>query len=160
MSQKPEDSDGFVNRVKPPVGILAVFYEFLRYVLVGGSAFVIDIGILYLARTYLFQSLATTGILLATACGFIAGLVYNYTLSIIFVFKNAVETAKAHKIRSFVVFTVIGIIGLVLTELMMFAGVRIAGERFYLAVKIVTAGVVLLWNYIARKVFVFKGASV
>ncbi|MDR2509274.1 MAG: GtrA family protein [Spirochaetaceae bacterium] len=135
-------------------------YEFLRYVLVGGSAFVIDIGVLYFTKTYIFQKLATSGILAATACGFIAGLIYNYTLSILFVFKNACETVAAHKTRSFIVFTIIGLIGLGLTELLMYTGIRLAGSPFYLVVKVVTAGVVLLWNYIARKLLVFKGAVI
>jgi hypothetical protein len=42
----------------------------------------------------------------------------------------------------------------------MYTGIRLAGSPFYLVVKVVTAGVVLLWNYIARKLLVFKGAVI
>jgi putative flippase GtrA len=103
--------------------------------------------------------LATFGILLATACGFIIGLVFNYVFSFIFVFKQIDEKAQKHKIRSFVIFTVIGVIGLWLTELFMYAGIKLFGQTVYLIIKIVTAIVVLLWNYIARKMFIFKGVQ-
>ena len=59
--------------------------EFLRYVLVGGSAFVVDFAVLYLTRTYLFGSLGQEGILLATAIAFLAGLAFNYIFSILFI---------------------------------------------------------------------------
>jgi putative flippase GtrA len=136
---------------------LPKIFEFFRYTLVGGVAFVIDFSVLYISKTFLFYRLGTFGILLATAMGFISGLVVNYTLSISFVFKKIDEKAKQHKIRSFILFTVIGIVGLVITELSMYAGIRLFGEKWYLAVKTIIAGIVLLWNYIARKVLIFKG---
>jgi len=139
---------------------LPVVREFLRYLVVGGSAFVVDIGALYLTRTFVFQNLGTAGILLATACGFTAGLAYNYVLSTRFVFKIIDPGAARHKIRSFVLFAIIGVAGLALTELCMYAGTRLLGQRFYLAVKVVTAGLVLLWNYGARKLIIFKGAKI
>jgi putative flippase GtrA len=96
------------------------------------------------------------GILLAAAFGFIAGLIFNYIFSLIFVFRHTNENAKQHKIRSFILFTVIGVIGLLITEVCMFAGIHIFGQKWYLAVKIITAGIVLMWNYIARKILIFK----
>jgi putative flippase GtrA len=133
--------------------------EFLRYVLVGGAAFVIDFGVLYLTKTVLFPGLGETGILLATALGFTAGLVFNYILSFIFVFKQIDENARRHKVRAFLVFAIIGIIGLLITELCMFAGINILGQKWYPAIKVITAGIVLVWNYTARKIFVFKTST-
>ncbi|GMO38932.1 MAG: hypothetical protein Ta2F_15310 [Termitinemataceae bacterium] len=103
--------------------------------------------------------MGTAGILLATAVGFIAGLVFNYIFSLIFVFKQIDENAKQHKIRSFILFTVIGVIGLALTEAGMYGGIRMFGQEWYLVVKIITAGIVLVWNYSARKLLIFKGAK-
>ncbi|GHV78781.1 hypothetical protein AGMMS49944_05720 [Spirochaetia bacterium] len=103
--------------------------------------------------------MGTAGILLATAVGFIAGLIFNYIFSLIFVFKQIDESAKQHKIRSFILFTVIGIIGLALTETGMYAGIRMFGQEWYLIVKIIIAGIVLMWNYLARKLLIFKGAK-
>jgi putative flippase GtrA len=136
-----------------------LFHEFLRYVLVGGIAFIVDMLVLYLSRTLLFSHMGHTGILIATALGFTAGLVFNYIFSLLFVFKQIDENAKRHKIRSFVLFVIIGIIGLLITELCMYAGINLFGEEWYLVVKIFTAGLVLLWNYAGRKILIFKGAG-
>jgi len=139
------------------MNIKGITFEFLRYVLVGGSAFVIDIGTLFLVRTYVLYSWGAKGVLISTAIGFIAGLIFNYIFSNLFVFKRIDEKVKKHPIRSFTIFTIIGIIGLGLTELGMYGGIQIFGLDYYLLVKIFTAAIVLLWNYIARKVFIFKG---
>jgi putative flippase GtrA len=132
-------------------------YEFLRYVLVGGVSFFVDFGILYFSKSFLFSSMGgQTAILLAAALGFTAGLVFNYILSLVFVFRRVNEKAKQHKIRTFVLFAIIGIIGLLVTEFCMLIGIHILGQKWYLGVKIVTAGIVLMWNYAARKIFIFK----
>jgi putative flippase GtrA len=99
------------------------------------------------------------GILLAAALGFIAGLIFNYVLSLIFVFRQTSETAKQYKVRSFVLFAVIGIIGLLITEICMFAGISLFGRQWYLVIKTITAGIVLMWNYIVRKKLIFKGTK-
>jgi putative flippase GtrA len=135
---------------------LPILAEFFRYVLVGGSAFVVDIGILYAAKTYIFYGLGAAGILIAAACGFIAGLIFNYIFSITFVFKETNDNVRKHKVRSFIIFTIIGVAGLGLTEFLMYAGISVFGQRLYLAVKVVTAGIVLIWNYGARKLLIFK----
>jgi len=136
-----------------------LFYEFFRYILVGGLAFIVDFGVLYLSKTLLFPHMGHTGILLAAALGFTAGLIFNYIFSLLFVFKQIDENAKRRKIRSFILFVIIGIIGLLITELCMYAGVYLFGQKWYLIVKIFTAGIVLMWNYLGRKIFIFKGAG-
>jgi Predicted membrane protein len=130
--------------------------EIMRYLVVGGTAFLLDTGVLYLTETFLFEDLGKTGILLATALGFIAGLIYNYILSILFVFKKASEKVKGKQLRSFLIFAVIGIIGLGLTEGGMYAGINLFGSSFYLVIKVFVAAVVLMWNYIGRKILIFK----
>ena len=136
-----------------------LFHEFLRYVLVGGMAFLVDFGVLYLSKTMFFSRMGHTGILLSAALGFTAGLIFNYIFSLFFVFRQIDENVKRRKIRSFVLFAVIGIIGLLITELCMYAGIYMFGQKWYLIVKIFTAGIVLLWNYAGRKILIFKGAK-
>jgi putative flippase GtrA len=132
-------------------------FEFFRYVIVGGAAFLIDFFVLFVSKKYLFSFLETTkGILFATAAGFLSGLIFNFIFSILFVFKNTNENAKRHKILSFVMFAVIGIAGLGITEFCMYIGILIFGQNYYLFVKIITAGIVLIWNYCARKKIIFK----
>lgn len=130
--------------------------EIMRYLVVGGTAFLIDTGVLYLTKTFLFENLGETGILLATALGFTAGLTYNYILSILFVFKKASEKVKGKQLRSFLIFAVIGIIGLGLTEGGMYVGIHLFGSFYYLVIKVFVAAIVLIWNYIGRKILIFK----
>ena len=83
-----------------------VISEFIRYFFVGGSAFLVDTGVLYLTKRFIFFSMGKPGILIATALGFIAGLVYNYILSIFFVFKDAEYKIKGKQLESFIIFTI------------------------------------------------------
>lgn len=133
-----------------------LFFEFLRYVLVGGLAFLVDSGVLSLLKEFFLNGGSTAELFICTASGFIAGLVTNYILSLIFVFKKSENKGNAKSVTGFTVFTVVGIVGLGLTELGMYVGVFILGWH-YIFTKILVAAVVLLWNYIGRKLLVFKG---
>lgn len=129
--------------------------EFGRYLIVGGTAFLVDYGTLYLTQIYVFGSLGDAGVYLATGLGFIAGLVYNYILSLVFVFKSAKEKNKGKTVGAFLVFAIIGVIGLLMTEGGMYLGYQLL-HIHYMIVKIFVAAVVLIWNYVARKLLIFK----
>ena len=133
----------------------ALLFEFLRYCIVGGLAFLVDIGLLNLFNRVILPELGGLRIYIATAVGFCAGLVFNYILSLLFVFNTAKHTKVGRSVGAFLIFAVIGAIGLGLTELGMYIGHGLFGinENF---VKIVVTGVVLLWNYLGRKIFIFK----
>ncbi|MFT8341816.1 MAG: GtrA family protein [Clostridium beijerinckii] len=132
----------------------AILQEFIRYVFIGGTAFFIDILILYFFKTRIFFKLGSIGIYISTALGFMSGLIFNYIFSITFVFKTAKEQNKGKNIFSFLLFWVIGVIGLFLTEAGMYAGVEVLNVN-YLLTKVIVATLVLLWNYVARKVLIF-----
>ena len=70
--------------------------EFGRYILVGGSAFIIDSGLLYIFKEHVFYNLDTLGIYISIALGFTGGLIYNYILSLAFVFRGAKEKKKSN----------------------------------------------------------------
>lgn len=127
--------------------------ELLRYIVVGGIAFLVDTGVLQL--TMMAASHWTYKLYLATFFGFMVGLTVNFILSILYVFKNAKEKTKDKKIQTFIIFGIIGVIGLGLTELGMHTGVAVLGFH-HLIVKVFVAGFVMLWNYIARKIIIFK----
>ena len=94
---------------------------------------------------------------MAAAFGFSAGLIFNFILSFAFVFKTIDEHAKQNRRRSFIIFLIIGLTGLLITELLMLLGITIFGPNWYLIVKVFISGIVLMWNYIMRKIFIFKG---
>lgn len=134
------------------------FAEFMRYVVVGGLSFVVDMLGLLLGREVLFTHLApSVDLTLSAALGFILGLLANYVLSNAWVFRREEQQARGRSGRGFVLFTIIGLIGLGLTELGMHLGVSLVGDQSfaYLGVKIVVAALVLIWNYGARKWLIY-----
>lgn len=124
--------------------LLSLFWEFFRYAVVGGIAFLADYGTLFL-----FQEL-----FISTAAGFIVGLIVNYVLSLTFVFRRKDNRGSGKSVAAFLIFTVVGVIGLGLTELIMYLGTELL-HISYLIVKIAAAAIVLVWNYVGRKVLIF-----
>lgn len=135
---------------------MALIKEFLRYVVVGGISFLADFGTLTL-----FEEVFLTGgekwqIFISTAAGFIVGLAVNYILSLVFVFRAEDNRNSGKSIGAFLIFALVGIIGLGITEGLMHLGVNVL-HFHYMLTKIVAAGIVLVWNYLGRKILIFKG---
>lgn len=131
----------------------ALIKELFRYAIVGGIAFLVDFGVLCLFRESIFPP-TQLGLYGATAMGFISGLAVNYILSLWFVFLSAKGTKKGRTVRDVLLFVIIGVIGLGLSEAGMYIGAVLLSLH-YMPVKIVVAAVVLLWNYFARRVLIF-----
>lgn len=151
-----------------------LIFEFLRYIVVGGIAFLADFGTLYISKEFLFSNM-NGNLYYATAIGFMAGLVVNYILSLKFVFTQKKDLTKGRDLKSFAIFSIIGLIGLGLTELGMHIGcvtIKPQLDKFlvtmggilgldlvkygYLLVKCVVTAIVLLWNYAGRKIIIFR----
>lgn len=128
------------------------FILFVRYIPVGGAATVADWSVLFLLHSILHLNLY-----LAAALSFIAGLLTNYFLSVIFVFKK--HSDKMSKAAEFIAFALTGLIGLGLTELLMllFEGLF---NWHYMISKIIITGIVFIWNFVSKKIIICgKGAS-
>ena len=136
--------------------------QFFRYMFVGGAAFLVQF-----AAFMIFTNI-NINYLIATPLAFILGLIANYALSINWVFN---KRTLNNMWSEFMVFAVIGVIGMVLTEVFMWFFVDFAGlyQIFYnvhlynsshnigLYVSyVLTAALVLFWNFFARKLTLFK----
>ncbi len=121
--------------------------QFFRYLFVGGVAFLVDFGSLYV-----FTDFFGIFYLISAAIAFILGLITNYALSISWVFNR--RTLNNRTIE-FSVFAIIGIIGLGLNEL--FIWFFTAELNFYYLIsKILAAIIILFWNFFARKITLFR----
>ncbi len=121
------------------------FIQFFRYIFVGGIAFLADAGALWLCEKFMHY-------LIAAAIAFVFGLVVNYVLSVCFVFSADERTTS--RTAEFIIYAVIGVIGLGLTELIMWLFTDVIGLYFLLS-KIVAAAIVLVWNFVARKKIIY-----
>lgn len=121
--------------------------QFIRYGVVSCTALVVDFSCLVLLTEFF-------GInhLISALVGFIFGLLVNYLLSILWVFHGIKQNNDK---QAFIVFTVIGIIGLFLTELIMWIMTDLLGIHYVIS-KVVSAIIVFVWNFTVRKKFVFN----
>ena len=118
--------------------------QIFRFGIVGGLAFVIDYAILILCKEVFHFP-----ILVSSAIAFSISVIFNYILSIIWVFE--VDKEKNQK-KNFVIFLLLSIVGLILTEIIMYVGTDI-GNIHYLIVKIIATAIVMIFNFITRKMF-------
>ena len=135
-------------------GLMVLVGEFLRYAIVGGLAFLADFGTLVLAQECFLKQFAC-GVYVATVFGFVVGLIVNYILSLWFVFTQKKDKGKGRSIGAFLVFGIIGLLGLFWTELGMWIGIELLTWN-YMAVKVLVTGAVLMWNYLGRKLLIFN----
>lgn len=148
-----------------------LFWEIFRFLLVGGLATVADYATFYLFRNWLLPAGLIGNVfslIVATALGFVVGLLVNWVLSVTFVYRQVKDEEEARSKKSFVIFTIIGVIGLGITELGVLLLVHILPEFEFLGVtefllpwdewiaKVVMTCIVLVFNYVGRKLFVFK----
>lgn len=121
--------------------------QLFRYTFVGGFAFLVDFGTLYILTEYFHIHY-----LLSAAIAFIFGLIINYLLSVKWVFNNR---AMENRWWEFLLFAIIGLVGLGLNELFLWILTDIF-LIYYLVSKIITTFIVYFWNFFARKVLLFS----
>lgn len=134
--------------------MIRLICEFLRYAVVGGIAFLTDFGALVASQELFFRQFPW-GVYAATVVGFMVGLAVNYFLSLVFVFTSAKDKGKGRSVGAFLVFGVIGLVGLGLTEVGMWIGIELLRWN-YMIVKFFVTGGVLMWNYLGRKLIIFR----
>ena len=123
------------------------FVQFVRYFFVGGISFLVNFGMLAF-----FTEICGIHYIISNTLAFLLGLLTNYFLSILWVFTNS--NLKKREVE-FIIFAVIGIIGLGIDNFMLwFCTEKL--EIYYLLSKIISAAVGLLWNFLARKFLLFK----
>lgn len=145
-------------------------WEIVRFVIVGGIATVVDFLtmslVLYGMQPAIYPDFlsiflggteepSTLATVLGTACGFLVGLLFNYILSVLFVYK---EKGKSKTVGGFLLFAVLSAGGLAIHVLGMYLGFDLLHINEWI-VKIVLTAVVLVYNYLTRKIFIFKSSD-
>ena len=141
------------------------FFEIIRFLLVGGLSTILDYATTYglglLLAGFWFNAAVSNTV------GHIVGLLVNFFLSVIFVYKQVKNKEESKSFKAFALFVLVDIIGLLATILVMslqdkfFPVVMIniftlEIDIIWLLCKCVMTLICLIWNYIGRKKFIFK----
>ena len=131
------------------------FVKIILYLFVGGTAALVEWGLFYLFFYYLLVGLGLsidTLTMVATALAFGLSTLYHYFLGNILVFDSG---SKYDKSKELSLVFLVSIMGLVFNLVLMYVFVGLLSWQPMLA-KVITSCVVVVWNYLSRKKWIFK----
>jgi putative flippase GtrA len=118
--------------------------KFISYFIVGGLSAIVEWVCFAIFNKFMIY-------LLATILAFCFSTTFNYFLGKKMTFKNY-EKNKTDLIGVFIVSG----IGLVLNILIMFIIVGVFKFKYEFIAKIIATGLVFIWNYVSRRIFIYK----
>ena len=124
-----------------------LFAQLVKFGIVGVFATILEWGIFFV-----FTNVLNIHYVISTAISFLISTVFNYYLSVKYVFD--VDNEKSKK-RNFVVFVIFSIIGLGLNELILWICIE-KTHVYNMIGKIIATGIVMIFNFITRKLFLEK----
>ena len=129
--------------------------KIILYLFVGGTAAIVEWGLFYLFFYYLLAGLGfglDTLTLVATALAFCLATLYHYFLGNILVFDSG---SKYNKGKELSLVFLVSIMGLAFNLMFMYAFVGLLNWQPMIA-KVVTSCIVVVWNYLSRKKWIFR----
>ncbi len=134
--------------------------EGLRFLLTGGVCFLVEFACLVFLRD-------TVGLdtLIATPIAFLISVILNYLLCVKWVFGGAKDQGNSAKLG----FLVTSVMGLFLNELLMLIFRGVLGEdavvltvpgftvTMYMINKVLSTGIVMVWNYFTKRAILKEG---
>lgn len=121
---------------------------FLRYCLVGGTATIVDFGLLYILTEY-----AGFWYMFSASISFIGGAITNYLLNRAWTFKNNDKRIA----RQLAIFLIIAVIGIFINNTILYIGVEFFG-LWYMLAKAFSTAITLNWNFLGHKYLTFKNS--
>lgn len=121
--------------------------QMIKFGFVGVLCFFIDYGIMVFL-TEIFG----VHYMMSSTISFAVSVTVNYILSVSFVFETDKEKSK---IKEFIVFVLLSIVGLGVNALCMWLGTDLL-KIHYMITKVGATAVVMVYNFITRKIFIEK----
>jgi len=128
-----------------------LFSQFIKFGIVGAIATAIDFGLL-IFLTEVFQ----INYLISATIAFTVAVIFNYLASMRYVFTHKEELSRR---KEFIIFVVLSVIGLLINNGCMWLGVELFAVDYRIT-KIVATAIVVMWNFITRKIFLDAGSKV
>lgn len=134
-----------------------IFYEIIRFALVGIIASIFDLTTCYLFEFIIlpqsWPSIALT--IFSVTCGFIVGVTVNYLCSVYMVFKATTSKDSSRTPFGRFMFVLLASVGLFMGYGLQWVFYDWLGIGYVLTFIIRTL-IVLVWNYLSRKYFIFR----
>lgn len=124
--------------------------QILRFGIIGGLAFVIDYSILYVLTEFL-----SIHYLISSVISFTVSVIFNYIASIKWVFE---VDQNRNKTKDFILFIIFSVCGLGINQIVMYLFVEKL-NIYYMISKLVATAIVMVWNFVTRKLFLEKKES-
>lgn len=139
--------------------------QILKFGVVGVVCFLIDFGITNVLAAVLrsrFGMTTSQAALIGAFWGFVISVIINYLLSMKYVFARKESMSRK---KEFIIFTVLSLFGLVINEFIIKVSIDVIYENWLwlkqlvgpalvtAGAKIVATGIVMVYNFITRKIF-------
>lgn len=127
-----------------------LFLQLIKFGIVGGISTLLDYGLMLL-----FAEVFDIFYLLSSTLSYTISLVFNYVASMRYVFRGREDM---NKLKEFLIFTVLCLMGLGINQLVLWLIVEYAGIDYRIS-KIGATAVVMIWNFVTRKLFLEEKSS-
>ena len=145
---EPDDKRWRARNRRVPLGKLIA--QFMKFGVVGVIATVIDFGVMiFLTEVFGINPVASATV------SFTVSVIFNYLASMRYVFSHREGMSRQ---REFVIFIVLSVIGLVINDALMWVGTEMTPVD-YRIVKVLATAVVMVWNFVSRKIFLDGGTQ-
>lgn len=132
--------------------IIYKYKLFIKYCIVGGTAAVVDFGVIFILIELVF---GVEYYLVSATISFVLSASTNYVLNRVWTFRS-----KGKKRKQIPIFFVIATIGLFVNNFIMFVGMEkmfLKNIKYgYLLAKVFATGLVLIWNFLGNKYITFN----
>lgn len=124
--------------------------QIMKFGVVGVIATVIDFAVMI----FLTEVFGVNPVVSATV-SFTVSVVFNYIASMRYVFSHREGMSRR---REFTIFIILSVIGLIINDALMWVGTELTPID-YRIVKVFATAVVMVWNFVTRKIFLDGGSD-
>ncbi|MCI8282014.1 MAG: GtrA family protein [Lachnospiraceae bacterium] len=126
---------------------IALIKQIIKFGIVGVISTMLDYGLMIF-----FKEICSLHYLLASTLSYTISLLFNYVASMKYVFQSKEDTSKW---KEFFIFTILCLLGMGINQLVLWLIVEHASLDYRIS-KIFATMVVMVWNFVTRKLFLEK----